>query len=111
MEYDATMTISRETFKWLDRILNFPDPDLHYNRGESIWSERVYFENGYYTYIDVIADSDPAIYPCWSQSVLYDAEGRQLSSTVADDTSILGEWIDWDLDDNEYTVTVEVEND
>jgi len=99
--YHETMTLPSDTIDRLEALCRGPAEDCR--RDECVFDREVEFDDGLRMAIQVIASSEPAE-GCWTQGVLFDADGAELGCTEPDDT-FAGKYV-VECDGDSYTVRV-----
>lgn len=105
MKHTRTMTVTVYEAEQFTRMCNEPDADN--GRDEAVFDREVDFPGGIRFAVQVIASTEPAEESCWTQGVLFDANGNELGCTEVGE-SFLGEYTIPD-GDNVYEVVVETD--
>ena len=87
--YHETMTLPADTIDRLEELCRGPATDC--GSDETVFDREVKFDDGCRMAIQVVAPSDPAE-SCWTQGVLFDADGTELGFTEPGDT-FAGEYV------------------
>lgn len=103
----ATINLSKEVAARAAALCDDP-PGSTVRRDDPVYVWRAKFEDGRQADIKVIAPSDPDEDPCWSEGVLFDAEGRELAICSGDDGDPTE---DWEFLSNGVKYVVKVEAD
>jgi len=84
------------------------EPDGDNGKCETVFDEEVAFPGGLRFAVQVCATTDPATEECWTQGVLFTAEGHEIGCTEVGE-SLLGEFtLDHDGDILEVTVITDM---
>ncbi len=102
MKYEAKMEVEKKVADQLELFCIIPPGDC--GRGEVLFDRETQFPNGCRVVVQVIASENPDTESCWTQSVLFDADGNELSMTPVGDTFI-GKYYIYNNED-EYIVEV-----
>lgn len=87
--YHETLTLPADTIDRLEELCRGPATDCR--RDECVFDREVEFDDGRRMAIQVIASSEPAE-GCWTQGVLFDADGAELGCTDVCD-AFAGEYV------------------
>jgi hypothetical protein len=107
---DVKVKAIHEMYLWVDadevqeyeRFCKEPPGDC--GRGEVIFDEEVVFPDGNRVAIQVVADEEPNERECWTQGVLFGAEGTELGCTDVGDFFLGNHCLNYN--DDEYVVIV-----
>ena len=107
MNYSKTIMIPHDIAKGRESLCQVTGEDAYYlfgfNEDETV-TETIKFPNGYEMDIKaVIPDWESQV---WTEAVLFDKKGNQISFTEPSDT-FMGEWNLEDHEGNSYTVILE----
>lgn len=103
MKHTRTVTVPVYKAEELTRMCNEPDADN--GRDEIVFDHEVNFPGGIRFAVQVIASTEPAEEPCWTQGVLFVAHGNEIGCTEVGD-SFLGEYTIHDENDGYEVVVV-----
>lgn len=78
--YHETLTLPADTIDRLEELCRGPATDC--GSDETVFDHEVTFDDGCRMAIQVVAPNDPAE-SCWTQGVLFDADGAELGCTEA----------------------------
>ena len=71
--------VEREIAEEIEELCTKPDIHGNSGRGEVLFDEEIEFENGNRIGIQVIADTEPTKFPAWTQAVMWDKDGKELT--------------------------------
>ena len=100
--YYETMPLPADTIDRVEKLCRGPATDC--GSDETVFDREVTFDDGCRMAIQVVASNDPAE-SCWTQGVLFDADGAELGCTEVSE-SLAGEYV-VECDGQRYTATVE----
>ena len=107
MNYSKTVKIPHDIVAGINNMINVTGETAYYmggwKEGES-YTETVRFENGYQIDIKLVVPSWEDL--TWTEAVLFDEKGNQVSYTEPSD-EFMGEWYLEDNKENKYTVILE----
>lgn len=99
---NARIELPAAMIEKLERLCEGPAADCR--RDECVFDREAVFLDGRRMAVQVIAPGEPEEYGCWTQGVLFDADGAELGCTEPGDT-FAGEYC-VDCDGVTYTATV-----
>jgi len=100
--YHETLTLPADTIDRLEALCRGPAVDC--GRDETIFDREVRFDDGCRMAIQVVAPNAVETDSCWTQGVLFDAEGHELGCTEVGE-SVAGSY-EIEHDGNNYEVDV-----
>ena len=106
MNFTAAIKVPSDQLQFLQSVVEAPNADL--GRDDIVWEGYSDFTpKGEWALFQVISSGNPAVESCWSQCVLFDARGNEITCSEVSET-LLGAF-EFDVDGTRYTVNVAAE--
>ena len=104
--FSTTIKVPANKVEFLSSVMENPCADL--GRDDIVWEGYSDFTpKGEWALFQVISSGNPAEESCWSQCVLFDARGNEITTSEVSET-LLGAF-EFDVDGTRYTVNVAAE--
>lgn len=101
----TTITVEFDKAEEVEKLLKEPSSDVE--KDKVVFEVSHTFNNGYQMCIQLVSDLMPSKNPCWTQAILYDNEGNELTQSEVED-QFFGNW-NIEFEDEYYSIIVNSE--